>query len=342
MYIIKNTERNNNTASEYETKSLLYLVGIHKDRDDVSILFVDCFNDVTGGNIRLDKLWDVQSKGVSSLRPKTIGKALITLFENFISEIEFSYYILVSPQISSQYILDSTLKEFDINNFYEKQKIKDGLHDEYVRRHKDNIDLRLNNTIDNFLDNVCFVIADSPKDFYIKNILKFKNHDIQSEDFYNSIFDEIRNRQSSLKNIYIEGMRINSPADMKNLKKFITTNDIKVMMINRIIGIELFKQGMIPLEYYDELRLLDQEEKAYLIQENNAKITRTIFNRNNKITFWRLLEIMVNAAREMKNRTPREIFETLPKNSYEKVTTLDANSIIFFLSLIQQGLHNDN
>jgi len=48
MYVFKNTERNNSKASQYETKSLLYLIGLRADREKISILAIDCFNDITG------------------------------------------------------------------------------------------------------------------------------------------------------------------------------------------------------------------------------------------------------------------------------------------------------
>ena len=93
-----------------------------------------------------------------------------------------------------------------------------------------------------------------------------------------------------VKNIGVEGKVIKSLSDVKDLNKFMTTEKINVLMINRVIGVELFTPGVIPLEYYDELKKLEQEERDNLIQENNARISRTIFNKNNKVAFWRLLE----------------------------------------------------
>lgn len=62
MYIIKNTERNNETASEYETKSLLYLMSMRQDSSEMELFIIDCFNDVSGSNNEVDKIWDLQTK----------------------------------------------------------------------------------------------------------------------------------------------------------------------------------------------------------------------------------------------------------------------------------------
>lgn len=39
---------------------------------DMDVFIIDCFNDVSGANRDVNRLWDVQSKGVKSLNPKKI------------------------------------------------------------------------------------------------------------------------------------------------------------------------------------------------------------------------------------------------------------------------------
>lgn len=72
MYQFTTTERNNEKASEYETKVMLYLFGCRQDSRDMDVFIIDCFNDVSGANRDVNRLWDVQSKGVKSLNPKKI------------------------------------------------------------------------------------------------------------------------------------------------------------------------------------------------------------------------------------------------------------------------------
>ena len=117
MYIFETTEQNNAKANDFETKSLLYLMSFKSDSTDIDSFFVDCFNDITGVSNDLLKLWDVQSKNVASLTPRTIGRHLITLFQNFISPLEFYEYILFIPKLKEDYLNDITLTEFKIDNF---------------------------------------------------------------------------------------------------------------------------------------------------------------------------------------------------------------------------------
>ena len=59
MYQFTTTERNNEKASEYETKAMLYLFGCRQDSRDMDVFIIDCFNDVSGANRDVNRLWDV-------------------------------------------------------------------------------------------------------------------------------------------------------------------------------------------------------------------------------------------------------------------------------------------
>lgn len=67
MYRIKTSERNNDKATEYETKSLLYLLTKIKGHRTIDLFIIDCLNDVTGVAEGYKDSWDIQSKNVASL-----------------------------------------------------------------------------------------------------------------------------------------------------------------------------------------------------------------------------------------------------------------------------------
>ena len=48
MYKFKTSERNNDKATEFETKSHLYLLTKVRGHRSVDLFIIDCFNDVTG------------------------------------------------------------------------------------------------------------------------------------------------------------------------------------------------------------------------------------------------------------------------------------------------------
>lgn len=157
MYIFENTEQNNAKANDYETKALLYLLSYRKDSDQIETFAIDCFNDVTGCNEKYTRLWDIQSKNVKSLNPKTIGKSLITLYFNFEHSFPFKYFILFIPKLKIGYLENENAKTFNFGNFQKsyKSKIIVGLSEEYKRRKNKEINDKF---LSRFLAKIIFVM----------------------------------------------------------------------------------------------------------------------------------------------------------------------------------------
>jgi hypothetical protein len=342
MYKIRYTEKTRAPASNYETKTLLYLLVMHEAKDDIVLFFIDCFNDITASDNSCEKFWDAQSKGVVSLTPRAIGTALITLYENFISDIDFIHSMLVIPKLKEGYLKEEDKKQFGISNFLDsqKKKISEGLLNEYVKREKKKItDItdKDKENIELFLKEVVFVIAEE-KDIYIKEIIQFKNKNSLSQDFYFKIFDEIRDKQSTLKNINIEDTQINHPVELLHFNKHIKSNDIKLMVLNRFLGNELFEINSIPFSYIQEIQHKNTEDVKDLIQHNNSQLSLAFFNKNNKINFWRLLENILNVINGNKNKDIRFIYNLVNKSLIKQNNLLDEDSLLFFIALIKDGM----
>jgi hypothetical protein len=85
---------------------------MRRDSDKIDVIMVDCFNDVTGADNKFFKLWDVQSKNHKSLPPSKIAESLITLYDNYISNIKFTEYILFIPKLKREYLIDASLNTY--------------------------------------------------------------------------------------------------------------------------------------------------------------------------------------------------------------------------------------
>ena len=95
-----------------------------KGQSGISLFTIDCFNGVTGVSENYSDSWDIQSKNVASLTPRTVGKALYTLFANYVSDIPFGHFILYLPQLKESYVENISTEVFDISNF-KKTKVLD-------------------------------------------------------------------------------------------------------------------------------------------------------------------------------------------------------------------------
>ncbi|MCC9886689.1 hypothetical protein HK147_05180, partial [Streptococcus agalactiae] len=97
-------------------------------------------------------------------------------------------------------------------------------------------------------------------------------------------------KQTELKNISIHNISINNVADALNLKKHLTRKQLETLVVNRIIGVELFKRR-IPNDFIDVIKDESKSERKDIVQNCNTNLSRLLFNKNsNKRLFWELLE----------------------------------------------------
>ena len=174
-YKFKYTERNVSRGSEFETRALLFMIACGNDRETIQYAFIDCFNDLSGFDENRNMLFDVQSKGVSSLTPKKIGIALITLFENSLNQFGFASFTLYMPVLKSEYVNDPSLMVFSSANFGDRLKeVRSGLIGEYERRNsKCELPPEFDDKVNDFLNMVVYVYDNFSKSDYIKFLSLF-------------------------------------------------------------------------------------------------------------------------------------------------------------------------
>lgn len=345
MYKFLYTERNNQKATEFETKSLLYLLSMREDSKEIDTFLIDCFNDVTGCNNTCNKLWDVQSKGVKSLTPKTIGCSLITLFENFISSIDFDFYILFFPKLNNNYFINTHLTVFNIDNFKMDNinKITNGLKEEYIRRHANTqIEENLEILIEEFIKKITFVMAEESKSKYIKNIMELKNAFKKDDIFFNSIFDEIRDQQSVLKNISIHGKQINDVSEVLRFNKYLRKQNIEMLIVDRIVGTNIFKNSRIPIGFSPFVKDLETNEIRDLIQKCDSELSLMFFNNSDKKDFWILFEKIYFLVKNNIDDDIDSIFNKVKNEKLIRSKVLSELSTKYFITLIEEGVENEN
>lgn len=339
-YEFKYTERNLERASDFETKTLLFLLGIDQIKSQVCFLFIDCFNDISGSDKKCSVLWDYQSKGVSNMTHHKIGESLLTLFENYSSKLNFGKFALFMPKPKSSYVEDDFLLEFGISNFGKyAPKIRQGLEAELQRRNStDTLSIEELKRISSFLEAVIFVVDRGEKQDYIKNLVSFKDKDLKPKEFYSEIFNEIRGVQFNKKLNSIHGHHIHSISDALAFNKHLQSKDISILVVNRLVGVDLFKRLAIPLGFLPEVTSLDKNEIKDLILECCAKISRALFDKNNKAIFWKFLEKAMIETNNNSSLTSQEIYSNITDERKIKYGHLSGQAGIYLISLLQEGL----
>ncbi|MBQ5907140.1 MAG: hypothetical protein IIW80_03690 [Treponema sp.] len=341
-YTFTNTEKTKKKGSEYETFAALYMLGLYPQKEKMEYILVDSFNDVSTANPNITEIYDIQSKGYKSVSQGQIGRFLYTLYKNYLTNFPFKEFILFLETIDYDF-LSNNLKVFSFSNFKEnnQERIKTGLYKEIKDREQialEDLDIQ---EIKSFLDKVVFVVNQTTKEETIKKLLPINAKKTFTDAFYISIFDEIRDKQSSLKNINIENETITTPEEVLRFNKHITKKELDALLINRVIGVELF-QNNIPLsffKYINENSRTNEMEDAVL--KCNEELALMLFDKNNKNNVWKLCFRIVELLNNNSIKNYEDIFNRIPEKMYLNAK-ISKDSTIYLISRIQEGKKNAN
>jgi hypothetical protein len=337
-YKFKYTERNVPKATEFETRALLFLIGLSSKKDFVNFVFIDCFNDLSGTGEKLDELYDIQSKGVKNLTPKKIGQSLVTLYENYLSKLKFSHFILFTPTINENYLKDPSLKSFQMSNFGKQDsKIREGLEEEYLRRNPEFKSESIQSSIGKFLGAIEFVVDNNSKSEYIRFLTSFKQKNLKSDEFYESVFEDIRAIQLAKKTVLVEAFEILMIKEALNLRKHIDLKDIRTLLVNRLVGIDVFKDSKVPVSFLEYIQGMETEQVKDLILECNSHLSKALFDKNSKREFWVFLESAISTVFENPLSSPAEIYSLIDADGKVRSRYMKDMAGLFLISLVKDG-----
>lgn len=342
-YTVKSSEKLRKLGAETETKALLYLMNFRADSDDIYYFVVDFFNDLTGMNNMATRLWDVQSKGAHNVGPKAIGRELVTLFKNYISEFTFEAYILFVESVSSTFRKNSSLTVFVIDNVKDSaiKLIKEGLDEEgREKEYIDNSSLTDAN-IDTFLKSVQFVVNDDkePRE-YVRAIIKQHPNIVPEDKVLDAIFNEIRDKQSSKKNIsVVEGIVIETTDEALNYCRHLTNNEIRLMTLQRIISRDPLSQG-IPASFIPIYTTWPSERQREMLEDCQSSLCRALFNKNAADGFWYLFENIYQLIVLNPDESVQQLFARLQavENCVSRCPDFDVISLKYFISVVKDGI----
>jgi hypothetical protein len=342
-YTVQSTEKLRKSGADYETKALLYLMNFRPDSDEIHYFVIDFFNDLTGIDRYASKMWDLQSKGVKNNSPKTIGKELVTLYKNYISDFNFDFYILFMGGVTNTLRIDQSLSSFDISNVKSsaKKNIVEGLKEEATKKeYIDNVFITCER-IDQFLNKVLFVIDDKDAKEYVREIVKGHTKIIPKETVLQTIFNEIRNKQSEKKNTCVEGITINTTDEVIDYCRHLTNSEIRLLALQRIINWQPLNKS-IPISFIETYNKWPPEIQREKIDECQQTLCRALFNKSNAEAFWNLFETIYEMVVKSPDKDIQYIYNNINIDLKEANTDFDVISLKYYIAVIKDGIQSDN
>lgn len=342
-YTVKSSEKTRKSGADGETKALLYLMNFRSDSNEIHYFVVDFFNDLTGMDRFSTKLWDVQSKAAKNNSPKAIGKELVTLFKNFLSEFDFAHYILFVGGVTGVLRINASLNTFDISNITDAAVIKltEGLIEEATEKgYIDNQDIT-NENITNFLSKVLFVIDDKAPSEYVRAIIKNHPGIIPEKQILDAIFNELREEQSGKKNSKVEGITIQTTDEALNYCRHLTSNEIRLLVLQRILNRNPVEKG-VPTSFIPIYNTWAPEHQKDMLDECKQSLCRALFNKNAANAFWALFESVYNTIITYPQYDVQQIYLSIDNSVKNASPDFDILSLKYFIAVIKDGVQDDN
>lgn len=338
-YTVKSSEKLRLAGAEYETKALLYLMNFRDDSSEVHYYIVDFFNDLTGMSRTGKKMWDIQSKGAKNTSPKGVGKELVTLYKNYVSDFKFDCFVLFVGGLSSTVRIDDKKNIFDINNIQPKalQKIKEGLLEECIDKTYIDSSNITDEDLDKFLAHIQFVVDNKSNGEYVKSIIKTHVKLMPNEGILTSIFNEIRDKQANKKNSVVENITIETNHEALNYFRHLTTGEIRLLAIARIINRDPFEKG-VPLPFYTILNAISDDRKKDAVLESQLALAKALYNKNNAENFWELFENIYSIIIQNPQDNVNVLYGKLNQDIVEQCFDFDVISLKYFISIIKDGI----
>ena len=340
-YIVQSSERVRGIGTEYETKAMLYLMNCREDSYQINFFAIDFYNDVTGLNALADKAWDVQSKGTKTGGPKEVGKELVTLFKNFMSELNFDYLILFLATVPATLRKDNSLTTFGIENITEGRPLKalrEGLVEEAGKKEYISDEWITDANIDAFLNRVTFVVDDKSKAEYVRGIMSVNPKYIPQDNVLDGIFNKIRDAQSAKKNNEsVEGEMVTHLREVLYFDRVLKVREIRLMVLNSFINHDVINTPA-PQSFYQLLRRFDGLRQKEIIEDCQLQIARLLYDKTYTEEFWKLLNLIYEAIDENGTATIKQLFDSIANEEPAKNPRLDALTVQYLIAVVKEAL----
>ena len=339
-YIVSSTEKIRGKGADYETKAMLYLMSGREDSFEIYSFAIDFYNDVTGLNAHAEKAWDLQSKGNVAKGSMEIGRELVTLFKNYLSDLTFNYLILFMAGVPDTFCKDNSINTFGVENITDKalKSVRNGLIKEATEKSYIDNDKITDENVDAFLKRVTFVIDDKTKAEYIKHILSLNPKFIPKDAVLEGIFNIIRDAQAAKKNnSSVEGEMVTHLRDVYAYDRTIKAREIRLMVINTLANRDIVGGGA-PRYFFPLIQNYDGIKQGEIIEDCQLQISVALFDKANSEAFWDLLDAIIDAVIDNRKLSTAETYDMISGNEAVSKTLLDVLSIQYLISVMKEAL----
>ena len=152
-----------------------------------------------------------------------------------------------------------------------------------------------------------------------------------------AIFNEIRNKQSEKKNSLVEGVVINQIDEVLNYGRHLSTNEIRLLVLQRIINTDPLGKG-IPEPFLEIYSKFPQETARDMVEECKRALCCALFNRSAAQGFWKMFDTVYDLVQRFPDKTLDFLFYQIDQETKDGCPDFDVLSLKYFIAKVKEGI----
>ena len=133
------------------------------------------------------------------------------------------------------------------------------------------------------------------------------------------------------------GIIIQTMDEALNYYRHLTTNEIKLLTLQRIINRNPVSAG-IPQSFIPIFSACPHEQQNTLLEDCKTSLCRALFNKNATDTFWKLFETIYKLIITHPNDDITKIYNSIDPNLRKESIDFDTFSMKYFIAVIKEGI----
>lgn len=155
------------------------------------------------------------------------------------------------------------------------------------------------------------------------------------------IFDQIRDVQSGKKNNgNVEGVTINSTEDFIYYNRHLNVNEIKMLVLSRLVNNNIMQKG-VPDPFIEIYTRLPETNRKDILEDCKLSIAKMLFDKNNADSFWNFFSHIYEVLSKEQDKSIDELYRKLDRKILNRITWLDMLSIKYFMSIVKDGMYGN-
>ncbi len=194
------------------------------------------------------------------------------------------------------------------------------------------------NNIVSFLERILFVIDDKDESEYVRKIIKLSDDIIPNEETLQSIFNEIRDVQSSKKNIgVVEGKILKTPEEAIGFGRHLSVDEIKLLVLNRVLNKSVVGSSL-PKSFVPVFNMYPPEKRDSLLEDCELDFSKALFDSTSQDNYWKMFETVYKIIILNPSDDVEAIFNKLDNDLKSKCRHFNVLSLKYFIAKIKDGI----